>query len=83
MFLYDTLIAPLTKELNFTQTLFGMAMAAVGAGGVIGALLFGIGTALFFAIFFLSGFTSTMVIVPVRTIIQRKPPPNKSPTSQQ
>lgn len=41
MFFYDTLIAPLTRGLGFSQTILGMALAAVGAGGVLGALVLG------------------------------------------
>lgn len=37
MFFYDTLIAPLTRELGFTQSHLGYALAAVGSGGVFGA----------------------------------------------
>lgn len=112
MFTYDTLIAPLTKELDFTETLFGLSMAAIGAGGLIGALLFGLGKgsphpfllisigaalssiligtlgafeiggwamhrALFLAIFFAVGFATTMVIIPVRTIIQQETTPTQ------
>ncbi|QPH52637.1 MFS transporter [Pontivivens ytuae] len=38
MFFYDTLIAPLIRSLGFTPTDLGLALASVGAGGVIGAL---------------------------------------------
>lgn len=41
MFFYDTLIAPLTRELGFSQTILGLSLAAVGAGGVLGALVLG------------------------------------------
>lgn len=34
MFLYDTLIAPLTRSLGFSQVTLGLALACVGAGGV-------------------------------------------------
>lgn len=34
MFLYDTLIAPLTRDLGFSQATLGLALACVGAGGV-------------------------------------------------
>ncbi len=37
MFFYDTLIAPLTRDLGFSQTHLGLSLAAVGAGGVIAA----------------------------------------------
>ncbi len=39
MFFYDTLIAPLTRDLSFSQTHLGFALAAVGAGGVLGAAI--------------------------------------------
>lgn len=39
MFFYDTLIAPLTRELGFSQTDLGLSLAAVGAGGVLGAVV--------------------------------------------
>jgi predicted MFS family arabinose efflux permease len=38
MFFYDTLIAPLTRDLGFSQTVLGLLLAAVGGGGVAGAL---------------------------------------------
>lgn len=38
MFFYDTLIAPLTRDLGFNQTHLGLALAAVGGGGVLGAV---------------------------------------------
>ena len=38
MFFYDTLIAPLTRQLGFTETDLGLTIAAVGAGGVLGAV---------------------------------------------
>ncbi|WP_341365536.1 MFS transporter [Yoonia sp. BS5-3] len=41
MFFYDTLIAPLTRDLGFSQTFLGLALAAVGGGGVLGAALLG------------------------------------------
>ncbi|WP_424944727.1 MFS transporter [Aliiroseovarius crassostreae] len=37
MFFYDTLIAPMTRDLGFTETQLGIALAAVGAGGVLGS----------------------------------------------
>ncbi|MFQ6546312.1 MFS transporter [Aestuariibius sp. 2305UL40-4] len=37
MFFYDTLIAPLTRDLGFDPQTLGLALAAVGAGGVLGA----------------------------------------------
>lgn len=112
IFIYDTLIPPLTKELGFSQTTFALATAAVGSGGLIGALLFslgkgsprpflliGIGAAisgtlitipgafeiggwampqpLFLAVFFVIGFATTMVIIPVRTIIQQETDPTQ------
>ncbi len=39
MFFYDNLIAPLTRDLGFTQTHLGLSLAAVGAGGVLCAAL--------------------------------------------
>ena len=42
MFVYDTFIAPLTRDLGFDETHLGLALAAVGAGGVLGATLFGV-----------------------------------------
>lgn len=41
MFLYDTLIAPLTRDMGYSQTDLGLALASVGAGGVFGAILMG------------------------------------------
>jgi MFS family permease len=41
IFLYDALIPILIKEIGHPETMFGLAIAAVGAGGVIGALLLG------------------------------------------
>lgn len=38
MFFYDTLIAPLTRDLGFSETTLGLSLAAVGAGSVLGAL---------------------------------------------
>lgn len=37
MFFYDTFIAPLTKALGFDETTLGLALSAVGAGGVAGS----------------------------------------------
>ncbi|MEL6838555.1 MAG: MFS transporter [Pseudomonadota bacterium] len=45
MFFYDTLIAPLTRDLGYTETILGLSLAAVGAGGVLGALALGAGPA--------------------------------------
>ncbi len=42
MFFYDTLIAPLTRELGFSQSQLGLALAAVGFGGVIGSVVLGL-----------------------------------------
>ncbi|MCV3273866.1 MFS transporter [Roseobacter sinensis] len=42
MFIYDTFIAPLTQSLGFEQQHLGYALAAVGAGGVIGSIVFSI-----------------------------------------
>ncbi|MDX8348301.1 MFS transporter [Cognatiyoonia sp. IB215446] len=41
MFFYDTLIAPLTRDLGFSETALGLSLAAVGAGSVLGALVLG------------------------------------------
>jgi len=41
MFFYDTLIPPLTRALGLSETAFGLSMAAVGAGGVLGAVALG------------------------------------------
>lgn len=40
MFIYDTFIAPLARDLHFEQQHLGYALAAVGAGGVVGAIVF-------------------------------------------
>jgi MFS family permease len=40
-FLYDGLIALLVKEIGYSSSMFGVAIAALGAGGVFGALLLG------------------------------------------
>ncbi|WP_299409874.1 MFS transporter [uncultured Roseobacter sp.] len=40
MFIYDTFIAPLAQGLGFEQQHLGYALAAVGAGGVIGSIVF-------------------------------------------
>ncbi len=45
MFFYDTLIAPMTRDLGYTETILGLSLAAVGAGGVFGALALGTGQA--------------------------------------
>ncbi|WP_172670656.1 MFS transporter [Labrenzia sp. DG1229] len=42
MFIYDTFIAPLTRNLNFEPQHLGYALAAVGIGGVCGSVLFSI-----------------------------------------
>ncbi|MEJ6395327.1 MFS transporter [Gymnodinialimonas sp. 2305UL16-5] len=42
LFIYDTFIAPLTQQLGFEQQHLGYALAAVGAGGVVGAVVFSI-----------------------------------------
>ncbi|WP_191090208.1 MFS transporter [Histidinibacterium aquaticum] len=39
IFLYDTLIAPLLRDIGFDEVVMGWTMAAVGGGGVLGALL--------------------------------------------
>lgn len=41
IFLHDTLIGPLTRELGFNETILGASIAAVGGGGVLGAVLLG------------------------------------------
>jgi predicted MFS family arabinose efflux permease len=41
IFLYDALIPILVKEIGFPETMFGLAIASVGAGGVTGSLLLG------------------------------------------
>ncbi len=38
MFIYDTLIAPMTRDLGYSQTDLGFSLAAVGAGGVVASL---------------------------------------------
>lgn len=43
MFFYDTLIAPLLRDLGQSATGLGLAIGAVGAGGVLGALTLGRG----------------------------------------
>lgn len=106
MFLHDTLIAPLARNLGFTQTHLGLSLTAVGAGGVLGVIVmswltvmsrpfFWIGLGSIFSgvavivlgasemipalpisltsflIFFaVLGFSTTMSIVPFRTVIQ-------------
>ncbi len=45
MFFYDTLIAPMTRDLGYTETILGLSLATVGAGGVLGALALGTGQA--------------------------------------
>jgi MFS family permease len=40
-FLYDGLIALLVKEIGYPASMFGAAIAVLGAGGVVGALLLG------------------------------------------
>jgi len=41
MFLYDTLIPLLVKASGFDETIYGMSIAAVGTGGVLGSLALG------------------------------------------
>ena len=41
MFFYDTLLAPLTRDMGFDETDLGITLAAVGAGGVVGAVWLG------------------------------------------
>ncbi len=40
MFIYDTFIAPLARGLDFEQQHLGYALAAVGVGGMAGAIVF-------------------------------------------
>lgn len=42
IFIYDTLIPPLTRDLGFSETMLGLSMAAIGAGGVLGAVWFSV-----------------------------------------
>jgi MFS family permease len=70
MFFYDTLIAPLTRELGFSQTTLGLSLAAVGAGGVLGAILLGLGTSQqrpFFLVAIGSG-TGAVIVIAVGVI---------------
>ncbi len=46
MFLYDTYLAPLLAQIGLTQTDLGLALSAVGAGGLVGALGFGLARSL-------------------------------------
>jgi predicted MFS family arabinose efflux permease len=39
MFFYDTLIAPVVRDIGFDETFLGLLLAAIGGGGVVGALL--------------------------------------------
>ncbi len=41
MFFYDMLIVPLTRDLGFSETILGITLAFVGAGGVLGSLVLG------------------------------------------
>lgn len=41
VFLHDTLLGPVTKLLGFDQSVLGLSITAVGAGGVLGALTLG------------------------------------------
>ncbi len=43
MFFYDTLIAPLMRDLGHSATGLGISIGAVGAGGVLGAVVLGRG----------------------------------------
>lgn len=66
MFFYDTLIAPLTRDLGYTETILGLSLAAVGAGGVLGALALGTGRAdkrPFVLVATGSGFAAIMIIM--------------------
>lgn len=112
VFLHDTLIGPVTKQLGFDQSVLGLSITAVGAGGVLGALALGsikrhyhpylmIGPGMTFAAFFtlllgfaaiynwalplwvfvpaffIVGFVSSAVFVPMRTVLQMETPPDK------
>ena len=112
VFLHDTLIGPVTKQLGFDQSVLGLSITAVGAGGVLGALALGsikrhyhpylmIGPGMIFAAFFtlllgfaaiynwalplwvfvpaffIVGFVSSAVFVPMRTVLQMETPPDK------
>lgn len=39
MFFYDTLIAPVVRDIGFDETFLGLLLAAIGGGGMVGALL--------------------------------------------
>ncbi|MEJ6403531.1 MFS transporter [Yoonia sp. 2307UL14-13] len=41
MFFYDMLIVPLTRDFGFSETILGVTLAFVGAGGVLGSLMLG------------------------------------------
>ncbi|AVX03733.1 DTMP kinase [Maritalea myrionectae] len=41
IFLHDTLIGPVTRELGFDATILGISVAAVGGGGILGAVTLG------------------------------------------
>ena len=112
VFFYDTLIAPLIRGYGFDQNTFSMAIAAVGFGGVLGAIWLSIGkdkkrpfvwvaagsgisgtmamvlgitqiggypvgVATIIGLFAVLGFSSAIVVVPIRTIIQNETPPEK------
>lgn len=112
VFLHDTLIGPVTKQLGFDQSVLGLSITAVGAGGVLGALALGsikrayhpylmIGPGMMFAAiftlllgfaaiynwalplwvfipaFFIVGFVSSAVFVPMRTVLQLETPQGK------
>lgn len=40
LFLYDTFFAPLLKQMQFTETDLGLVLAASGAGGLVGSVIF-------------------------------------------
>ncbi len=41
MFFYDMLIVPVTRDFGFSETVLGVTLAFVGAGGVLGSLALG------------------------------------------
>ncbi|MGJ8527152.1 MFS transporter [Maritalea sp.] len=112
IFLHDTLLGPVTRELGYDQTVFGLSISMVGAGGVLGAwalgsikrqfhpymmigpgmimaagftLLLGFATYFMWALplwifvpaFFVVGFFSSAIFVPLRTVLQLETLPDK------
>jgi len=110
MFLYDPLIALLVRDYGFERQVFGLAIAAVGAGGVVGAIGVGLAPgrgdgfgpigagclasgglaivlggalplgaamppAALVVLFALLGVATALVVVPFRTILQRRVDP--------